>query len=207
MYLYPSIQGPNKAPHDRCVAFEKIDGSNLRWEWSKKGGWNKFGTRHCLFDATDKDFGCAIALFKAKYAEPLEKAIRDSKQYRNIEKATAFTEFFGQQSFAGQHVEGDPKDVVLFDLHLYKKGILGPKEFLDLVGHLDVAKVLYEGVLNETLIETVREGKLKGRHEANEGVVCKGGSGHGLWMRKIKTQAYLQRLKDRYGNDWTKYGE
>ena len=203
MYQYPSIQGPNKAPHEHCIAFEKIDGSNLRWEWSPKRGWSKFGTRTHLFDATDKVFGAAIQVFLDKYADPLERVIRDTKEFRCVDRVTAFTEFFGPNSFAGVHVPNDPKDLILFDVHVYKKGILGPRDFLKYFGHLPVAKVIYEGVLNQTLVEDVRQGK----YPVVEGVVCKGGSGHGLWMRKIKTLAYLERLKNRFPGDWTKLWE
>lgn len=206
MYQYPSIQGPNKAPHLPCMAFEKIDGSNLRFEWARKRGWTKFGTRHCLFDGSDETFGPAIGMFMDKYAEQIEKAVRDSKEYRNADRLTAFAEFFGQQSFAGQHVSGDPKDIVLFDLHVFKKGTLGPREFVNLLGHLDIARLVYEGILNDTLVGDVRAGKFSTRQASNEGVVCKGGSGHHLWMRKIKTQSYMDRLKASF-KDWEKYGE
>lgn len=207
MYIYPSILGPNKAPHLPCVAFEKVDGSNLRWEWQRKRGWEKQGSRHRLFDETDEVLGPAIAIFMSKYAEAIEKVIRDSKAYRNAERVTAFTEFYGQNSFAGQHDQSDPKDLVLFDLHVFKKGILGPTEFLDLVGHLDVARVVYSGPLNATFIQDAKDGKFANRHSANEGVVCKGGSGHGLWMRKVKTASYIERLKGRFGDEWEKFGE
>ena len=207
MYQYPHILGPNKAPHLPCLAFEKIDGSNLRFEWSRKKGWLKFGTKHRLFDGTDEMFACAIELFDRKYAEQILRAVRDRKEYRNAERITAFVEFFGQLSFAGQHAADDPKDVVLFDLQVHKKGLLGPREFLNLLGHLDTAALVYEGVLNDTLIQNVRAGLFPNRHAVNEGVVCKGGSGHGLWMRKIKTTAYMDRLKNRFGDDWARYGE
>jgi hypothetical protein len=139
----------------------------------------------------------------AKYAKQVEGVVRGSKEFRNAERVTAFTEFLGPNSFAGIHVPGDPMDVVLFDVHVHKRGILGPREFLRSFGHLPVAPVVYEGVLNQTLIDDVRQG----RYPVKEGVVCKGGSGHGLWMRKIKTLAYLERLKSRFPGDWTKYWE
>jgi hypothetical protein len=207
MYQYPSILGPNKAPHLPCIAFEKVDGSNLRWEWSRKRGWGKFGARHRLFDATDPDFGQAIPIFISKYAEGIEKALRDDKKHRNAESAVAFTEFFGQKSFAGQHQAGDPKDLVLFDVQVHKRGLLGPREFLDLFGKLDVANVVYEGALNASFVQDVRDGKFPNRHSANEGVVCKGGHGHELWMRKVKTATYIARLKGEIGAEWEKYGE
>jgi hypothetical protein len=44
-----------------------------------------------------------------------------------------------------------------------------------------------------------------GTPSAAEGVVCKGGEGDGLWMVKIKTDAYLERLKQAFGERWEDY--
>ena len=64
MQQYPSIDGSKKAPLGKpCIAFVKYDGSNLRWEWSPKQGWHKFGTRRQMFDATDEVYGPAIPIF------------------------------------------------------------------------------------------------------------------------------------------------
>jgi hypothetical protein len=38
-----------------------------------------------------------------------------------------------------------------------------------------------------------------------EGVICKGGTGHRLWMGKIKTLAYLEELKRRFKDKWKMY--
>ena len=41
-------------------------------------------------------------------------------------------------------------------------------------------------------------------------IVCKGLVGkapHGIWMRKVKTVAYLEELRRRFGADWEQYGE
>jgi hypothetical protein len=43
-----------------AYVFDKVDGSNLRFEWSKKKGWHKFGTLSRLFDQSDWQFGRAI---------------------------------------------------------------------------------------------------------------------------------------------------
>ena len=69
-------------------------------------------------------------------------------------------------------------------------------------------EIVYRGNLNDEFIADVRGGK----YNVNEGVICKGTetSGQyrgGIWMCKIKTQAYLDRLKDRFRDDWAKYAE
>ena len=47
MKSYPSI--PKFSFGDiKLHTFDKLDGSNLRFEWTKKKGWYKFGTRSWL---------------------------------------------------------------------------------------------------------------------------------------------------------------
>lgn len=203
MYQYPEIKGPSKAPHDHCIAFEKLDGSNMRAEWSLKRGWSKFGSRSQLIDYSYPVLGEAVTLFQQKYSEALNNIIQGSKLLRNAQKLTAFFEFYGPNSFAGNHVESDKHDVVLFDFHVHKKGIMSPVEFLSFFSNIHVPRVIYNGVLNASFVQDVRQGK----YPVNEGVVCKGGAGHHLWMVKIKTNAYMDKLKTNFGERWIKYGE
>jgi hypothetical protein len=204
MEQYPSIVGSSKAPKDECIAFYKYDGSNLRFEWTRKAGWNKFGTRNCLFDETDKQFGEAIAIFNRTLAEPLVDIFK--REFRNVDKITVFCEFFGKSSFAGQHKEDEEHQLVLIDVKPHKKGYISPREFVNIFGKKlgDLAaQVVYEGNLNAEFIDDVRNGK----YNAHEGVVCKGGSGHKLWRCKIKTKAYLEELKKRFTEDWELFWE
>lgn len=210
MKEYPSIERVRKADGRHCFAFYKYDGSNIRAEWSRKTGWYKFGSRQRLL--YQNELAEAKDIFMRDYAEPLEKALLDYKDFHKPISALAFLEFFGPHSFAGKHdcktlhVESnEPKQLVLFDVNIFKKGICGPRTFLDAFGHLKVPEVIYKGPLDEAFVEEVREG----RYPVKEGVVCKGGDGfdHSLWMHKIKTYAYLEELKRRFGPDWEKYGE
>lgn len=210
---YPSIEGPSGGQHKPCYVFVKYDGSNLRFEWSSKRGWYKFGTRNCLFDATHPVYGSAIALFLEKYGTSLEEVFRKNKSFRGVQSCIVFVEWFGAESFSGCHKPWDKKDIVLFDVNPHKKGILGPKEFLDTFGHLPVAEVVWQGNYGEWIIQAVRketidiESKYEVRAIIPEGVVCKGGSGHKLWMCKIKTERYREALKALYEADWLKYWE
>jgi len=125
------------------------------------------------------------------------------KNYRGIRNIIVFTEFFGPGSFAGRHTDG-PKELRLIDVNLYKKGIVDPREFIKNFGHLPFsAQVVYEGNMNEQLIQDVR----KSRYDVDEGVVCKGGKGHKMWMCKIKTEAYRRRLKEFFGGEWEEFWE
>jgi hypothetical protein len=197
---YPSI--PKLADEyigRNCIVFKKYDGSQIRCEYSKKKGWHKFGTKRRLFDKTDKDFGIAVDLFHNNFAEPINKILED----RKIDNAMAFLEFIGPNSFAGMHEANDPKELVLFDVNFHKKGIIGPKEFVEIFSHLRSAEVLYEGVLTEDLVKDIRESK----YPVDEGVICKGGSGHNLWQCKIKTWEYLKKIQKYFGSSYGQYWE
>lgn len=190
-----------------CIAFRKYDGSQIRSEWTRKKGWHKWATRGHLFDETDKTFGCAIKAFEPQ-ADLVAKAIVDN--YPKVESAIVFMEFVGPHSFAGIHdpavlqVENnDPKELVLFDVNIHKRGLVSPKDFVKNFGHTRSAEVMYEGKLTEEFIKNIREGKLS----VNEGVVCKGGEGHKIWMCKVKTWEYLKQIQKFFGTSWGNYWE
>ena len=104
MKTYPQIEGSNKAPiGQNCIAFIKYDGSNLRWEWSPKKGWYKFGTRTRLFDHSDEMFSSAIPLFQDVLGPEIEYRIKEIE--RGVQSAIVYTEFFGPNSFTGIQIE------------------------------------------------------------------------------------------------------
>jgi hypothetical protein len=198
MKLYPSIKGPKHAPRTDCICFRKYDGSNIRAEWNKKSGWFKFGTRHRLFDKSDPDYGEAIDLFMQQHSD-LEKVFAD--KYPHDKVITVFCEFFGKESFAGQHVKGDPKTLMLFEVEIHKKGFVLPREFANNFCKLNnVAEVVYEGPFTEEFIALTRGRKPP---ELEEGVVAKGllegrkATVHSLWMSKVKTSWWLDEVRNR----------
>jgi hypothetical protein len=115
---------------------------------------------------------------------------------------TVFAEFFGPNSFAGDHVPEDPKELILFDVNPLKKGFVSPRDFVKHFGDLRyTAEVLYEGDLTEEFIQDVIDGKVP----VQEGVVAKGNSGHQLWSCKIKTASWVERVKDKFKDNWQQY--
>ena len=200
MKTYWSIPGPKEANGQPCIAFYKYDGSNLRFEWSRKAGWHKFGTRYRVVTSDHHDWGPAFPLFQQTLAESFERVFRDNRAYRHIERATIYCEFYGPSSFAGQHDWDEPKELVVIDVSIHKRGIVLPSDFVSHFGHIRSAEVVYNGPFDQKLIEDVREGK----HAGGEGVVAKGvklgknkSAQHGLWMSKIKTKLWLDELKRR----------
>lgn len=198
MEQYPHIEGSAKSPLGTpCFAFYKYDGSNLRWEWSPKRGWHKFGTRHELFNATHPLYGQAIPLFMDMADEIVNRV---KKFERGVQRITAFTEFFGPSSFAGQHDEEEPKELRLIDVYLFKRGMMKPREFVKAFGSMpQAAEVVYEGNLNKQFIEDVQ----KGKYPVVEGVVAKGDD----FRVKIKTSAYFKKLNEVYGTEYRNYWE
>lgn len=195
MLQYPTIVGWKKAPIGKpCVAFNKYDGSNLRWEYSPKQGWNKYGTRRCMFDKDTPLYNQAIELFQDQMAQTIVDTVNHIHG-RKVERITAFTEFFGPSSFAGFHEQDEAKQLKLFDVFVFKKGFIAPKQFAKQFGrHNWTAEVVYEGNMSREFIDDVRSGK----YPVYEGVICKGDG----WSSKIKTIEFLNRLHDTHQNLW-----
>jgi hypothetical protein len=221
MKLYPKIygvydpEGPSPPWGEHCIAFDKLDGSNLRFEYSAKRGWYKFGTRHHLFDSSDPEFGRAIPLFLDKYGDGVAKVIRQN--FPKAKSAIVYAEYRGPHTVGGKHCSiwlrdkkiispessNEPMDVTLFDVNIHKQGFLSPFRFLDLFSHLEIPRVIYDGKLTEQFAAEVRAGK----YPVFEGVICKGGERHDLWFRKIKTLKYLQQIRELFGTGWSEHWE
>jgi hypothetical protein len=56
--------------------FDKLDGSNIRSEWNRKRGFDKYGTRARLLGVDDEIFGEAIPLINSKFVEPLHEVFK-----------------------------------------------------------------------------------------------------------------------------------
>jgi len=199
MKQYPTIDRRIRFGEPVYV-FDKLDGSNLRAEWSPKKGWYKFGKRNGLLDDTNpilRDEG--PPLFLDKYGDDIARVCRDNR----MERVIVYFEFWGPGSFAGNH-EAEPHDVTLFDVHVHRKGILEPKDFLRLFGNLDVPALLHQGNLTHPMVEEIQQGVLEGM--TFEGVVCKGTYRQSRkpgrpMMFKVKNHAWIGKLKEFCGDN------
>jgi hypothetical protein len=210
MIEYPSVPNSSKAPRKPMIAFDKLDGSNIRVKYTAKRGFDLFGSRTQLLDKTHPFLGGVVDYFNNTCAEPLTKVFK--KEFPNEREIIVFGEYFGTQSFAGIHVLEDDKKFVLFDVligHKDRKFVM-PRQFIKLFSQLvEIPRVVCEGNLSDQFIKDVRENK----YNTNEGVICKGlektgAARGGVWMCKIKTQSYFDRLLTRYGEEGLqKYGE
>lgn len=194
MKSYPSI--PRGVPAEfEAHVFDKIDGSNLRFEWSAKRGWYKSGTRTRLFDASDPVFGGCIQQFMDGLAEDLEAVARR----KHWDRMVVFCEAHGESSFAGSHEPGEVLRVSLIDVAPHRKGILTPEEYLRLFGDLK-HQAAFLGVhrWDADFVQSVRRGEMPG--VTFEGVVGKASRRSSIIMAKAKTQAWIDRVMARFGD-------
>lgn len=176
------------------TAFRKLDGSNIRVEYSRKRGFYKFGTRTQLInEASDTPFKVAIELFKDKYSS-LDDIFK-TKQYRDAQSITMFLELHGEEPAFGMHNFNSKLDITLFDVWVHKRGFVIPKQFVDDFSPYGIADVVYEGNLNMELVKDIKDNKFN----LEEGVIFKGNQvinkAGQLYYCKIKTNEWFDRLR------------
>ncbi len=192
MKTYPTILWKPRYLQSAYV-FGKLDGSNIRAEWSRKRGFWKFGRRKGLLDDSNPVLQEAPDLIMRDWAVDLASVYKGLR----IQKATAFFEFWGPGSFAGNHVD-EPHLCTLIDVAQHPKGIMEPKDFVKKFEGLDHAPLLHKGKFNRELEEQIRSGTLPGM--PLEGVVVKAGyisPGRPL-MFKVKNGAWFTKLRSQY---------
>ena len=192
MKHYPEIS--NRIQYGlHCYCFDKLDGSNIRAEWARKHkSFIRFGSRTQLLGNENPTLVKAIDLIKNKYGDSLGRIFTDSR----VENAVCFFEFFVPNSFAGNHVETDTHDVVLFDVNLYKKGIIGPREFLKLCDSVHIPNLVHVGPVGKELESLVKSSRCPS--VTFEGIVCKSvstGKDRLPIMFKIKSNAWFDKLR------------
>lgn len=197
MKSYPSMKKAMRfsPPDVSLYTFDKIDGSNLRFEWTRKRGWWKTRTRERLLDRTDQDLGAAIDIFERTHAEPLARFAHDQKW----DPFVAFVEFYGPSSFAGLHRKDEEKKVALIDLCVHKEGIIRPSDFLNVVNKTGVHAPRYLGFCkwNRTFLDEVSAGAIP--EISFEGVVGKLKHHHDdLILWKAKTDAWRDAVKNKF---------
>ena len=69
---------------------------------------------------------------------------------------------------------------------------------------MHIPRIVFQGKFTGQFTEDVR----RGRYGVAEGVVVKGGNGgDDVWMAKIKTIAYMEKLKQAFADGWEEYWE
>lgn len=198
MKSYPSFKNMPDLDDQTLYVWDKLDGSNVRAEWTPKNGFYKFGTKHRLMNQDEPVYGEAIALIQAQ-EEALSKIFREER-WTNV---VCFFEFYGKNSFAGCHIE-EPHQVTLIDVNVLNKGILKSNEFYKIFKRSGlIPAVVHRGRVGKEFIQQIRLGQVEG--VTFEGVVCKSAAtGH---MFKLKSQAWLDKLKDLCNGDQNLFKE
>lgn len=195
MLSYPSI--PKIVTSDVVYAFDKLDGSNIRVEWSRKKGFSKFGTRTRLLKLDEVPLGESYHIFMDSFADSVEPVLRNFR----VERATLFLEFYGENSFAGAH-EDEQHYLSLFDVSLFKRGFMSPQDFLkNFENVVPTPALLYYGQMTHEIVGKIRDGSFQGM--TFEGVVCKTYDSRkkNLKMFKVKNDAWLEKLKIKCAGD------
>lgn len=201
--IYPKIPTAPEYILKNAIAFEKIDGTNIHWDW-QEDKFVSFGTRRdsFLLDGECKEFDSAhpelanISYNSQYFLQQLEFLLTDSK----IKTATIFTEYAGPNSFAGQHVEKENKSCTVIDA-VFDQQLLWPEEFITTFKNLPIPKIIFKGKYTGQLELDVYNSK----YDINEGVVVKGVIKNKVYMHKIKTKAYLEKLKNKLPDEYNSY--
>jgi hypothetical protein len=194
MQQYPSIDKKIIKDLDYYI-FDKLDGSNIRVEFSLKKGFDKFGTRHKLMS----DESGILNLSKDLIFN-YEKVTHDIFKKNKWQSGTLFFEFFGKKSFAGFHEENDDFKVCLIDAHITKLGYLNPKDYIRTFDdYIEMSTFLKIGKFNKTLIEQIKNGELEGF--SFEGVIGKAFLKNKHIRVKVKNKKWIEKLKNHCGED------
>lgn len=193
MQQYPSISKDIIKDLDYYI-FDKLDGSNIRVEYSLKKGFDKFGTRKKLMSDDSGILNLSKDLILAK-----EKEVYDIFKKNKWQDGTLFFEFFGDQSFAGFHAENDNFKVSLIDAHIGKLGYLQPKEYLKAFDSIEMSEFLGIHRLNQNVINDINNGNFEG--VTFEGVIGKAFIRNKVVRCKVKNKAWIDKLKNKCGAD------
>lgn len=201
MKSYPSITTKIDFSKKYCL-FDKLDGSNIRAEWSKKQGFYKFGSRTQLLTPDQANLYPAIERIES-FKTSFGQLLSDKLNRYNYESAVCFFEWHGPKSFAGSHPDHvDDMELTLIDVSIYKRGLLTPENFALMFSDYNIPRILHKGKISEELFQSVRDRTLEGM--TFEGVVCKelGQVKDGRHdMAKIKSNDWLNKLKTHCNGD------
>jgi hypothetical protein len=209
----PRIQDDGTLKSEMVWGFNKLDGQNFCVTYKPKHKiWGPYGSRTRTVDENDEQFGQTVKWFQdSNYKPILENLVannRGKKQVLNgIDEMTFFFEWYGENSFAGRHQEGDEMHLALIDVFLKKKGYMEPKDYYEIFNDhgVELPELVYTGPLSSEIIERVRENDWtqEGADFPNvkEGVVFKRSTmmkGQRRPSVKVKTKWWLDKLHSMY---------
>ena len=209
----PRIQDDGTLKGDMVVGYNKLDGQNFCATYNcRKKTWGPYGSRTVTVDENSEQFGDTVKFFnESGYKEILANVIKDFSGKRDVfngvEEVTFFFEWYGENSFAGKHKEGDEMHLVLIDVFLKKRGYIEPKDYeMCFRGSgVEMPDLIYSGPLNSEIIEAVQNNDWTQpdcwNFRVHEGVVFKRTTllkGQRRPSVKVKTKWWLETLHSLY---------
>ena len=210
----PRIQDDGTLKGDMVVGYNKLDGQNFVASYNcKKKTWGPFGSRTVTVDENSEQFGPVVKWFKSSnYPEILSQIVKEHSGkkdvFTGVDEITFVFEWYGENSFAGKHQEGDEMHLALIDVFLKKKGYIEPKNYeLCFRGSgVEMPDTVYAGPLNSEIIEKIQNNDwtqpdVCWNSSVKEGVVFKRTTllkGQRRPSVKVKTKWWLEKLHSMY---------
>ena len=174
-----------------------------------------FGSRNRTVDENDEQFGEVVKWFKdSDYETELTRAVDLNRGKRGVfngvDEITFFFEWYGENSFAGRHQEGDEMRLALTDVFMHKRGYIEPRYFDSLFRDkgIELPDLIYYGILNSDIINMIMENDWTQEGckfpNVKEGVVFKRTTllpGQRRPSVKVKTKWWLNKLHSMYSEE------
>ena len=215
----PRVQDDGTLLGEDVWAFNKLDGQNFRAKYVAKGHDKKqftvFGSRRQLVDENTEGFGEAVRYFRERYEDVLKSVIANNSGkkglFNGVDELLFVFEWYGENSFAGFHQEGDELNLALTDVFMKKKGYIEPRDFYDIFckdNRILTPELIYHGKLTKEFINSIvnNDWTKEGCEYpmVKEGVVCRRSSimkGQRMPKCKFKTQWWLNKLHEKFSEE------
>ena len=212
----PRIQDDGSLKGETVWGFNKLDGQNFCVTYNcRKKTLGPYGSRTVTVDENSEQFGDTVKfLNNSGYKEILEKIIKEHSGkkdvFTGIEEITFFFEWYGDNSFAGKHQEGDEMRLALIDVFLKKKGYMEPREYYNIFkdSGIEIPELIYAGILNSDIVEKIQNNDWTQPDtifpNVKEGVVFKRSTlmkGQRRPSVKVKTKWWLEKLHSMYSEE------
>lgn len=214
----PCIKDDGTLNGDMVWGYNKLDGQNFCATYNvRKDKWGPFGSRTVTVDENSEQFGKTVSYFLNKgYTDILAIKVKQNSGkkeiFNGVDEVTFYFEWYGENSFAGKHQEGDDMHLALIDVFIKKKGYIEPKEFERIFRKtsIEIPELIYTGPLNTEIIEKIQNNDWTQENcefpNVKEGVVFKRSTllkGQRRPSVKVKTNWWLNKLHSDYPeNKW-----
>ena len=212
----PRIQDDGTLKGEMVWGYNKLDGQNFCATYNcRKKTWGPYGSRTVTVDENSEQFGPVVKFFNASgYKEKLADTIKEHSAkkgvFNGIEEITFFFEWYGENSFAGKHQEGDEMHLALIDVFLKKKGYMEPRDFEWIFRNtsIEMPELICKGPLDNEIISIIQNNDWTQPDaelpNVKEGVVFKRSTmmkGQRRPSVKVKTRWWLEKLHSMYSEE------